>query len=43
MTVNRRSELGEIDTERNLINPNLNYSEVVHIPENPIGIETVRI
>ena len=43
MTVNRRSELGEIDTERNLISLDLDYGEVVHIPENPIGIETVRI
>ena len=43
MTGNRRSELGEIDTERDLISPNLDYGEVVHIPENPIDIETVRI
>ena len=43
MTGNRRSKLGEIDTERDLISPDLDYGEVVHIPENPIGTETVRI
>ena len=43
MTGNRRSELEEIDMERDLISPDLDYGEVVHIPENPTGIETVCI
>ena len=43
MTGNRRLELGEIDTERDLISPDLDYGEVVHILENPIGTETIRI
>ena len=43
MTGNRRLELGEIDTEKDLISPDLDYDEVVHIPENPISTETVRI
>ena len=43
MTGNRRSELGEIDTERGLISPGLDYGEVDHIPENPISIKTVCI
>ena len=43
MTGNRRLELGEIDTEKDLISPDLDYDEVVHIPENPISIETVHI
>ena len=29
--------------ERGVISPDLNYGEVVHIPKNPIGIETIRI
>ena len=43
MTSNKRSELGEIDMERDLINPDLNYGKVVHIPKNPIGTETIYI
>ena len=43
MTGNRRLELGEIDTEKDLISPDLDYGKVVHIPENPISTETVRI
>ena len=43
MTNNRRSESGEIDMGRGLISPDLDYGEVVHIPENPIDTETVRI
>ena len=35
--------MGEIDTERDLISLDLDYGEVVHIPENPIGTETVHI
>ena len=42
MTGNRRPELGEIDTERDLISLDLDYGEVVHIPGNPIGTKTVR-
>ena len=41
MTGNRRPELGEIDTERDLISLDLDYGEVVHIPGNPIGTEIV--
>ena len=41
MTGNRRPELGEIDTERDLISLDLDYGEVVHIPGNPIGTKTV--
>ena len=43
MTSNRRSELGEIDMERGLISLDLDYGKVVHIPENPIDTEIVRI
>ena len=43
MTGNRRSELGEIDMERGLISPDLNYGKVIHIPENSIDTKTVRI
>ena len=43
MTNNERSASGEIDIERDLINLDLNYGEVVHSPENPIGTETVHI
>ena len=42
MTGNRRSELGEIDTERDLISLDLDYGEVVHIPGNSINTKTVR-
>ena len=42
MTGNRRSELGEIDTERDLISLDLDYGEVVHIPRNSISTKTVR-
>ena len=43
MIGNRRSELGEIDMERGLISPDLDYGKVVHIPKNPTGTETVCI
>ena len=43
MTKNGRSATGEIDMGRGLISPDLNCGEVVHIPENPIGTETVHI
>ena len=43
MTKNGRLTTGEIDIGRDLISPDLNYGEFVHILENPIGIETVRI
>jgi len=41
MTSNRRSVTGEIDMGRDLISLDLGYGEVVHIPRNPINIETV--
>ena len=43
MIGNSRLELGGIDMERDLISLDLDYGEVVHILENPIDIETVRI
>ena len=43
MTNNERSASGEIDMGRDLISLDLGYGEVVHIPENPISIETVHI
>ena len=43
MTGNRRSESGEIDTKRDLISLDLDYSEVIHIPGNPISTETVHV
>ena len=43
MTSNRRSKLGEIDIERDLISPDLDYDEVVHILKNPTSTETVCI
>ena len=43
MTSNRRSKLGEIDIERDLISPDLDYDEVVHILVNPISTETIHI
>ena len=43
MTNNGRLESGEIDMGRGLISLDLNCGEVVHIPENPIGTETVHI
>jgi len=42
MSGNRKSELGEIDTDRDLISLDLNYGEVVHIPGNSISTKTVR-
>ena len=42
MTSNRRTGLGEIDTKRDPISLDLDYGEVIHIPGNTIGIETVR-
>ena len=42
MTGNRRTRLGEIDMKRDLISLDLDCCEVVHIPGNPIGTETVR-
>ena len=42
MTGNRRTGLGEIDTKRDPISLDLDYGEVIHIPRNPIGTETVR-
>ena len=42
MTGNRRSELGKIDTERDLISLDLDYGEVVHIPRNSISTKIVR-
>ena len=42
MTGNRRMGLGEIDMKRDLISLDLDCCEVVHIPGNPIGTETVR-
>ena len=41
MTGNRRLELRETDTERDLINPDLDYGEVVHILGNLIDTEIV--
>ena len=41
MTGNRRTGLGEIDTKRDPISLDLDYGEVVHIPGNLIGTETV--
>ena len=43
MTNSGRSESGEIDMGRDLISLDLDCSEVVHIPENLIGSETVHI
>ena len=43
MIGNSRLELGGIDMERDLISLDLDYGEVVHILENPIGTETVHI
>ena len=43
MTGNRRTGLGEIDMKRDLISLDLDCDEVVHIPGNPIGTETVCI
>ena len=43
MIGNSRLELGGIDMERDLISLDLDYGEVVHILENPIGTKTVRI
>ena len=43
MTGNRRSELGKIDTKRDLISLDLDCCEVVHIPGNPVSTKTVRI
>ncbi|XP_030939607.1 uncharacterized protein LOC115964437 [Quercus lobata] len=42
MTGNRRTRLGEIDTKREPIILDLNYGEVVQIPRNLIGTETIR-
>ena len=42
MTGNRRMVLGEIDIKRDPISLDLDCGEVVHIPKNPVGIETVR-
>ena len=35
--------MGQIDIWRDLISPDLDCGEVVHIPENPISTETVHI
>ena len=43
MTNNGRLASGEIDMVRDLISLDLDYGEVVHIPENPVSTETVHI
>ena len=42
MTGNRRTGLGEIDMKRDPISLDLDCGEVIHIPWNRIGTETVR-
>ena len=42
MTGNRRMGLGEIDMKRDPISLDFDCGEVIHIPWNPIGTETVR-
>jgi len=43
MTNNGRLASGEIDMVMDLISLDLDYGEIVHIPENPVNTETVHI
>ena len=43
MTNNKRLASGEIDMGWDLISLDLDYSEVIHILENPISTETVHV
>ena len=43
MTKKGRPTVREIDMGWGLINPDLGNDEVVHIPENPVDIETIHI